>query len=123
MLDVLKDSLAGLPDELIDLAGSVLDGVQRTPTAFVSQRTRAHSASGFEFTAIITLGQVLQVKTDYVIVDFEGEPARPIAERRAKLSPLKDVAGMIRSLSYAVYSGLVSYTTRLLGLGEPGTLG
>ena len=50
------------------------------------------------------LGQVLQVKTDYVILDFEGEPARPIAERRAKLSPMKDVAGMLRSLSYAAYA-------------------
>ena len=58
------------------------------------------------------LGQVLQVKTNYVIVDFEGEPARPIAERRAKVSPLKDVAGMLRSLSYAAYAGLIGYTTR-----------
>jgi len=58
------------------------------------------------------LGQVLQVKTDYVILDFEGEPARPIEERRAKLSPLKDVAGMLRSLSYAAYSGLIAHTAR-----------
>jgi maltose alpha-D-glucosyltransferase/alpha-amylase len=46
---------------------------------------------------------------DFVLLDFEGEPARLLAERRQKQSPLKDVAGMIRSLSYAAYSGLYDY--------------
>ena len=48
---------------------------------------------------------------DFVILDFEGEPARPLAERRQKQSPLKDVAGMIRSLSYAAHAGLHEYLT------------
>jgi maltose alpha-D-glucosyltransferase/alpha-amylase len=43
---------------------------------------------------------------DFVILDFEGEPARTLTERRHKQSPLKDVAGMIRSFSYAAYAGL-----------------
>jgi maltose alpha-D-glucosyltransferase/alpha-amylase len=46
---------------------------------------------------------------DFVILDFEGEPARTLAERRRKQSPLKDVAGMIRSFSYAAFSGLDRY--------------
>ncbi|MGH9731485.1 MAG: maltose alpha-D-glucosyltransferase, partial [Candidatus Acidiferrales bacterium] len=58
------------------------------------------------------LGQVLRVKTDFVILDFEGEPARSLAYRRSKQSPLKDVAGMVRSFSYAAYASLIAYIAR-----------
>jgi maltose alpha-D-glucosyltransferase/alpha-amylase len=52
------------------------------------------------------LGQVLLNKLDFIITDFEGEPARSFAERRAKHSPLKDVAGMLRSFNYARWTAL-----------------
>src|SRR5689334_25265550 len=52
------------------------------------------------------LGQVLHTGKDFVIVDFEGEPARSLGERRMKRSALRDVAGMMRSFHYAAYASL-----------------
>jgi maltose alpha-D-glucosyltransferase/alpha-amylase len=61
------------------------------------------------------LGQVLIANNDFVIIDFEGEPSRPLAEARRKHSALRDVAGMLRSFSYAKWSARERYVSGLTG--------
>jgi maltose alpha-D-glucosyltransferase/alpha-amylase len=88
----LADRLLGLRDRLFrQIRVLIPDGVG-------AQKTRFHGD--------FHLGQVLAVKNDFFIVDFEGEPARPLADRRRKSSPLRDVAGMIRSFDYASFTAV-----------------
>jgi maltose alpha-D-glucosyltransferase / alpha-amylase len=112
VFDVLKDRVSWLPDEVVEIAAAVLSRRRRVLDHFrmtlkpedLGMRVRIHGD--------YHLGQVLKVKTDFVILDFEGEPARSLAYRRSKQCPLKDVAGMLRSFSYAAYASLINYTTR-----------
>ncbi|MDQ0325299.1 maltose alpha-D-glucosyltransferase/alpha-amylase [Rhodopseudomonas julia] len=64
------------------------------------------------------LGQVLVSQADIVIIDFEGEPQRSLAERRAKSSPLRDVAGMLRSFDYAAAAAERQFLARHMEVPE-----
>jgi maltokinase len=95
-LDEQAQALAWKFMEAKDMILDFIDQVLTRP--LFSYRTRIHGD--------FHLGQVLATENDLVIIDFEGEPESTIAERKIKHSPLKDVAGMIRSYHYAVSAKL-----------------
>jgi maltose alpha-D-glucosyltransferase/alpha-amylase len=112
VFDALKEALPRLPDEVVEQAGLALSRRRQFLNAFRELADSGITALQTRIHGDYHLGQVLVVKGDYVIVDFEGEPARSLAERRARHSPLKDVAGMLRSFSYAAWAALMNYTAR-----------
>jgi len=111
-LTLLGKRLKTIPEEIHADAARVLkleDAIQdrfrkALETKFTAMRIRCHGD--------YHLGQVLFTGKDFIIIDFEGEPARPITERRLKRSPLRDVAGMLRSFNYAVVSRLKNNAVR-----------
>ena len=112
-LDALKSRIAALKDLTADDAAILLSRrIELFARAHSISATAKPSGQRIRIHGDYHLGQILKTDRDFVILDFEGEPARTLAERRRKQSPLKDVAGMLRSFSYAAWSGLAAHAQR-----------
>jgi maltose alpha-D-glucosyltransferase / alpha-amylase len=107
---LLSQRLKTLPEDVQPGAQQVLGLESKILGRFRAIYERRLDAQRIRYHGDYHLGQLLHTGKDFLIIDFEGEPTLPIGERRLKQSPLRDVAGMMRSFQYAAYTALLKQT-------------
>jgi maltose alpha-D-glucosyltransferase / alpha-amylase len=98
---LLRQRLETLPADVGEMAEWVLAAEERIVERCRRLTSRKLAAERIRIHGDYHLGQVLYTGRDFVILDFAGEPSRPLSERRLKRTPFRDVAGMLRSFQYA----------------------
>ena len=111
VFQLLRSELPRLRSDARRLAEDILSREEEVLRRFQAITSRPIKAIRLRCHGDYHLGQVLYTGKDLVIIDFEGEPARPLSERRIKRTALRDVAGMIRSFHYAAHSALAGRAT------------
>ncbi len=109
----LRKRLSDLSGDVLDRAKYVVDRESDVRAIVRAIRDEKIQASRIRCHGYYHLRQVLYTGSDFVIVDFEGEPRRRLSERRLKNSPLRDVASMLRSFHYAASSCLLSHVPQV----------
>jgi maltose alpha-D-glucosyltransferase/alpha-amylase len=104
--DLVRGKLAALSPEVRALAETVLSREGELDQRYSAITKRRIDVARTRIHGDYHLGQVLWTGDDFKIIDFEGEPGRPLSQRRSKRNALRDVAGMIRSLRYASAAAL-----------------
>ncbi|MEO5602271.1 MAG: maltose alpha-D-glucosyltransferase [Cyclobacteriaceae bacterium] len=118
---LLESSLPKLDPQTRELANSVLEMEGKILESFSEIYKTKITAVKTRIHGDFHLGQVLFTGKDFIIIDFEGEPAFSFSERRLKKNPLKDVAGMMRSFDYAAFGKILlneNYRDANLGIIE-----
>ncbi len=114
----LRHKIKDLSPELQDQSRTLLLLEQEVVDRFHSLVGRKLKGVRIRCHGDFHLGQVLFTGKDFVIIDFEGEPARRLSERRIKRSPIRDVAGMIRSFDYAAQTVLINHVAGIVHKDE-----
>jgi maltose alpha-D-glucosyltransferase/alpha-amylase len=116
--DLFRKNINKTPKKIRSDAKLILNSEKQVYDYFKQITSEKLSAMKIRIHGDYHLGQVLFTGKDFVIIDFEGEPAVGLSERRIKRSALRDIAGMLRSFHYAVYAALFSKPTINSGLRQ-----